>query len=73
MASGGVGDVLTGIIASFWGQGLSAFDAAKFAVYVHGLAGDLAAKEKGRLSLIATDVLRAIPEALKKLSKNTPG
>ena len=73
MASGGVGDVLTGMIASFLGQGLPAFDAARFAVYAHGLAGDLAAKEKGQLSLIATDVLNKIPTVLKKLGKNMPG
>ncbi len=73
MASGGVGDVLTGMIASFLAQGLTAFDAARFGVHVHGLAGDIAAKEKGQLSLIATDVLKKIPEVLKKLSRNTPG
>jgi NAD(P)H-hydrate epimerase len=73
MASGGAGDVLTGMIASFLGQGLSGFDAAKFGVYVHGLAGDIAAKEKGQLSLIATDLLNKLPEAFKKLSRNMPG
>lgn len=68
MASGGAGDVLTGIVASFLGQGLTGFEAARLAVYVHGLAGDLAAKEKGQLSLIATDLLKALPKVLKKLS-----
>lgn len=68
MASGGVGDVLTGMIASFLGQGLPAFEAAKFGVYAHGLAGDLAAEEKGQLSLIATDVLKKIPDALRRCS-----
>ncbi len=67
MASGGVGDVLTGVIASFIGQGLSPFEASALGVYVHGLAGDLAAGEKGQLSLIATDLLNKIPEALKAL------
>jgi NAD(P)H-hydrate epimerase len=47
MASAGCGDVLSGMIASFLGQGMSAFEAAKKAVYLHGLAGDNAAKEKG--------------------------
>ena len=68
MASGGVGDVLTGIIASFAGQGLSAFDAAKLGVYVHGLSGDIAAKETGQLSLTATALLQALPQALRRCS-----
>lgn len=68
MASGGVGDVLTGMIASFIGQGLKPFDAAKLGVYLHGLAGDLAAKEKGEASLIASDLLNKLPEAIKKLA-----
>lgn len=66
MASGGVGDVLTGIIAGFLGQGLSGFDAACFGVYAHGLAGDIAVKEKGQLSLKATDLLDKLPEVLRK-------
>jgi NAD(P)H-hydrate epimerase len=65
MATAGTGDVLTGIIAAFLGQGLDAFGAAKFAVYLHGLAGDLAAKEKTQLSLIASDIIEKIPEAIK--------
>jgi NAD(P)H-hydrate epimerase len=67
MASGGVGDVLTGMTASFAGQGLDLFSASALAVYFHGLAGDLAAKEKGVLSLVATDILNKLPEALKML------
>ena len=68
MATAGSGDVLTGIICAFLGQGLTAFEAAKYAVYVHGLAGDLAAKEKTQVSLIASDILAKIPEAIKKCS-----
>jgi len=64
MATAGSGDVLTGIITSFIGQGLKAFEAAKFAVYIHGLAGDLAAKEKGELGLIASDIVEKIPKAI---------
>jgi NAD(P)H-hydrate epimerase len=67
MATGGAGDVLAGMIGSFAGQGMDAFSAAALAVYFHGLAGDLAAKEKGFLSLIAGDLLHKLPEALKTL------
>jgi len=68
MATAGSGDVLTGIIGAFLGQGLDAFSAAKFAVYLHGLAGDLATKEKTQLGLIASDIIDRIPEAIKKCS-----
>lgn len=68
MASGGTGDVLTGIIASLIGQGVEAFEAACLGVYVHGLAGDLVSKEKGETSLVATDLLNKLPEAFKKVS-----
>ena len=65
MASAGCGDVLTGIIASFLGQGFDSFTAAKLAVYLHGLAGDYAAKKKGEVSLIASDILDNLPQAFK--------
>lgn len=68
MASGGAGDVLTGMIAAFAAQGLDPFTASALGVYFHGLAGDLAAKEKGVLSLIATDLLNKLPEVLKTLA-----
>ena len=66
MAKGGTGDVLTGIIASFISQGLSPFLASVWAVYFHGLAGDLAAKEKGELSVTASDMIRLLPQAFKR-------
>jgi ADP-dependent NAD(P)H-hydrate dehydratase / NAD(P)H-hydrate epimerase len=65
MARGGSGDILSGMIAAFLGQGLSAFEAAKYAVYLHGLAGDLAAREKTQLGMIASDIVERIPEAIK--------
>jgi len=67
MASGGIGDILTGMIASLIGQGFAPFEAAKDSVYLHGLAGDIAAKEKGEVSLRAQDVLNNIPKAVKLL------
>ena len=65
MATAGSGDALTGMIGAFLGQGLSAFKAAKYAAYLHGLAGDLAAQEKTQISLIATDIIDKIPNAIK--------
>ncbi len=67
MATGGTGDVLTGMIASLIGQGLEPFGAAKLAVYVHGKAGDMACKDKGEISLIASDLLNRLPEAFRSL------
>jgi len=68
MATAGSGDVLTGIIASFLAQGLAPFEAAKYAVYLHGLAGDFAAKKKTEISLIASDIIDNIPEVVKHCS-----
>jgi len=67
MASGGCGDVLVGIIAAFLANGMVAFKAARLGVYVHGLAGDLAARNKGEISLRATDLLKFLPEAFKRV------
>jgi NAD(P)H-hydrate epimerase len=66
MATGGTGDVLTGLLAALIAQGMSAFDAACLAVFVHGRAGDNAAQKVGEVSLIASDLLDAIPQALKE-------
>ena len=65
MATGGSGDVLTGLIASFLAQGADRISAAALGVYVHGLAGDAAAKKLGCYSLIARDIADNISEVLK--------
>jgi NAD(P)H-hydrate epimerase len=65
MSTAGSGDVLTGIIAAFLGQGLTPFDAAKYGAYLHGLAGDLAAEDVTEISLIASDIIAKIPQAIK--------
>ncbi len=64
MASAGMGDVLTGLIVGLLAQGLGPWDAARAGVYLHGLAGDLAAATIGEPGLIAGDVISAIPQAL---------
>lgn len=65
MATGGSGDVLTGIIASLAGQGYTSLDAAKLGVFIHGKAGDIAAERLGEMSLTASDIIEALPDALK--------
>jgi ADP-dependent NAD(P)H-hydrate dehydratase len=65
MATGGTGDILTGLIAALLGQRLAPFEAAQLGVYVHGLAGDLARDQIGEVSLIATDLLDFLPPALR--------
>jgi NAD(P)H-hydrate epimerase len=66
MASGGCGDVLTGMIAGLLGQKLSLWDAARLGVYLHGLSGDLAARERGEIGLIASDLADRIPQAIRR-------
>jgi NAD(P)H-hydrate epimerase len=67
MATGGSGDVLTGIIAALIAQGLLPFDATCLAVYIHGLAGDIAAKEKGAYSMMASDIINSIEKVLNNI------
>ncbi len=66
MATGGSGDVLTGVIAALIGQGLSPYDAACVGVHIHGLAGDIAARNKGQISTIATDIIDTLPQAFQQ-------
>ena len=68
MATGGSGDVLTGILTGLLAQGYCAKDAAIVGVYVHGLAGDLAAVEKSQNSLIASDLIDFLPAAFKAVA-----
>ena len=65
MATGGCGDSLTGLLTALRAQHLSAWDAARLATHVHGLAGDLAAEQLGEVSLIASDLIRFLPAALR--------
>lgn len=70
MATGGTGDVLTGLIAALIGQGMSGFDAAVLGAWVHGRAGDLAADDVGQTALCAVDVLTHLPAALREVERN---
>jgi NAD(P)H-hydrate epimerase len=67
MATAGSGDALTGIILSLLSQGYKAEDAAVLGVYLHGLAGDIAAEELSYESIIASDIINYIGAAFKKL------
>ena len=66
MAKGGSGDVLAGIIASLAAQGAAAFDAAVMGVHIHALAGDIAAAEFSRASMLPGDIIEALPEIFIK-------
>jgi NAD(P)H-hydrate epimerase len=72
MASGGMGDVLAGMLAALLGQGLSAGDAMKLGVYLHGFVGDQVAAEKGPIGLIASDIIEGLPAGMRRLSTATP-
>jgi ADP-dependent NAD(P)H-hydrate dehydratase / NAD(P)H-hydrate epimerase len=67
MATGGTGDALTGILTSLMAQSYSGTQAAILGVYLHGLAGDYVAIDKGDRGLIASDLIEMIPEVCKKL------
>lgn len=65
LATAGSGDVLTGIIASLIAQGMDNFDAASLGVYIHGLAGEIASEKLSEYSVMASDVIDAIPYVIK--------
>lgn len=67
MASGGSGDILTGVIAALLGQGLATFEAAQLGVYAHGLAGDVARDQNGVVGMIAGDIVDALADAFAHL------
>ncbi len=67
MATAGTGDVLTGMISAFLAQGLTPQNASILGVYMHGLIGDIVAEKKGMRSLIASDIINAIPAVFLKL------
>lgn len=68
MATAGSGDVLTGITAALIARGCRQDDACIAAAYLHGLAGDIAARDKGQESLIASDIIEALPEAFREIN-----
>jgi ADP-dependent NAD(P)H-hydrate dehydratase / NAD(P)H-hydrate epimerase len=64
LASGGTGDVLTGLIGGFLAQGLTCWDAARLGVYLHGLAADYFVSRHGPRGMIAGDLLTVFPQML---------
>ena len=67
LATGGTGDVLTGLVGGLLAQGLEPATALWSAAYLHGLAGDIAAEARGRAGLVAGDVAEAIPAAIRRV------
>lgn len=68
MATGGAGDVLTGLLTGLLAQGYPAKASAILGVYLHGLAGDLAAREMGEDALVAGDLTHFLPAAFRTLA-----
>jgi len=68
MASGGMGDVLAGILVALLGQGLPAEDAMMLGVYLHGFVGDQVAASQGEIGLIASDIIRGLPSGMNALA-----
>lgn len=69
MATGGSGDVLTGILTALLSQGYPQEESCRLGVYVHGLAGDIARRRMGEISMTASDIIDALPEAWKTITK----
>ena len=69
MATGGSGDVLTGVVLALLARGYSSYDAARIAVYVHAAAGDEAAHKLGETSLMAGDIVKHLPDAWKMVER----
>ncbi len=67
MATGGSGDVLTGVIAAIAAYGIDAFDAARAGAFIHGMAGDLAAESHGQWGMTSVEIEEALPAAFKKI------
>ena len=73
MATGGTGDILTGMVAGMIAQNASrVFEATICAIYLHGLAGDVACESTGEQSLVATDLIKFLPEALRRVREAAP-
>jgi NAD(P)H-hydrate epimerase len=68
MAKGGSGDVLTGIVGALLARGLDPAEALRDGCYVHGRAGDLAARERGEVAMIAGDIVEQLPAALLEIA-----
>ena len=72
MATGGSGDVLTGVISALIGQGLTPLHAARLGAHIHGLAGDMAAERCGEISLVASDLISFLPPAFEAYIASSP-
>ena len=70
MATGGMGDALTGIIASFIGQGYSTINSSILGVFVHGKAGDRIASKDSKRGILATQVIKELPKLISSLEKD---
>ena len=70
MATGGMGDALTGIIASFIGQGYSMLDSSILGVFAHGKAGDAIATKNSKRGILASEIIKELPRTIFSLENN---